>query len=60
MSRTVDTLGFAILSDVYYSCVLPAALSTWWNHRIMEWFALEGTLKIIQFHPPAMGTDTFH
>lgn len=21
------------------------------NHRIMEWFALEGTLKLIQFHP---------
>jgi len=22
------------------------------NHRIIEWFGLEGTLKIIWFHPP--------
>lgn len=30
------------------------------NHRIMEWLRLAGTLKIIQFQLPAMGTDTFH
>ena len=26
----------------------------------IEWFGLEGTLKIIWFQPPAMGRDTFH
>ena len=30
------------------------------NHRITDWFRLEGTLKPIQFHPPAMGRDTSH
>ena len=28
--------------------------------RITEWFGLEGTLKIIQFNPPAMVRDIFH
>ncbi|KAJ7424249.1 hypothetical protein BTVI_07281 [Pitangus sulphuratus] len=27
--------------------------------RIPEWFGLKGTLKIVQFQPPAMGRDTF-
>jgi len=26
----------------------------------MEWFGLEGTLQIPQFHPPALGRDPFH
>lgn len=30
------------------------------EHRITEWFGLEETLKILQFHLPAMGRDTFH
>jgi len=30
------------------------------SHRITEWFGLEGTLKIISFHPPAIGRDPFH
>ncbi|NWW15789.1 MGA protein, partial [Falcunculus frontatus] len=30
-----------------------------WDHRIMEWFGLGGTLKLIQFHP-CHGRDTFH
>jgi len=30
------------------------------KHRIIEQFGLEGTLKDIQFQPPAMGRDTFH
>lgn len=29
-------------------------------HRILEWFVLKSTLKLIQFHPPTMGRDTFH
>jgi len=29
-------------------------------HRIIEWFGLEETLKIIWFQPPAMGRDNFH
>jgi len=29
----------------------------WHNHRITEWFELEGT---VQFHPPAKGRDPFH
>ncbi|PKU29536.1 zinc finger ccch domain-containing protein 11a [Limosa lapponica baueri] len=28
--------------------------------EITEWFGLEGTLKIIQFQPPALGRDTSH
>jgi len=27
-------------------------------HRIIEWFGLEGTFKIIQFQAPAIGRDT--
>ena len=27
---------------------------------IREWFGLEGTIKFIQFQPPAMGRDTFY
>ena len=30
------------------------------NHRTIEWFGLEGTLKLIQFQPPAMSRDIFH
>ena len=30
--------------------VLPA--SPPWNHRIIEWFGLEGTLKLMWFQPP--------
>jgi len=30
------------------------------HQRIIEWFVLEGTLKIILFQTPAMGRDTFH
>jgi len=30
------------------------------NHRIIEWFGLEATLKIIWFQPPAMSGDIFH
>lgn len=29
------------------------------NYRIMKWFGLEGNLKIIQFHSPAMGRSSF-
>ena len=29
-------------------------------HRFTEWFGLEGTLKIIWFHPPAMSRDISH
>jgi len=28
------------------------------RHRIIEWFGLRGTLKIISFQPPAIGRDT--
>jgi len=30
------------------------------NHRIMEWFGLEGTLKLLWFQPPAMSRDVSH
>ena len=30
------------------------------HRRIIEWFGLEGTLKITQFQPPAMSRDIFH
>lgn len=30
------------------------------DHRIMEWFGSEWTLKLISFQPLAMGRDTFH
>ena len=30
------------------------------NHRLTEWFGLEGTLKINQSQPSCMGRDTFH
>ena len=26
----------------------------------MQRFGLEGTIKLLQFQPPAMGRDTFH
>lgn len=26
----------------------------------VEWFRLEGTLKMVLFQPPAMGMDTSH
>uniref|UniRef100_A0A8B9GGV5 Cyclic nucleotide-binding domain-containing protein n=1 Tax=Amazona collaria TaxID=241587 RepID=A0A8B9GGV5_9PSIT len=29
------------------------------NHGILEWFGLEGTLKLIQFQPPATGRDAW-
>ena len=32
--------------------------SSVWNHRIIEWFGLEGTLKIIWFQPPWAGTSS--
>jgi len=30
------------------------------SHRLIECFGLEGTLKITQSKPPAMGRDIFH
>lgn len=27
---------------------------------LQHWFVLEGTLNLISFQPPAMGSDTFH
>ena len=29
-------------------------------YRIIEWFGLGGTLKLIWFQPPAMSRDIFH
>lgn len=30
------------------------------GHRITEWFGLEGTLKVIQFEPAAMGRELLY
>lgn len=30
------------------------------SQQNIEWFELEGTLKILYFQPSAMGRDTFH
>ncbi|KAJ7422364.1 hypothetical protein BTVI_14385 [Pitangus sulphuratus] len=39
---------------------LPEVLrETFRGHGIMEWFELEGNLKLISFQPPAMGRETF-
>ena len=34
------------------SSMLEQPRHPWRNHRIIEWFVLEGTLKIIWFQPP--------
>uniref|UniRef100_A0A8B9FEN6 Polypeptide N-acetylgalactosaminyltransferase 14 n=1 Tax=Amazona collaria TaxID=241587 RepID=A0A8B9FEN6_9PSIT len=39
------------------STIVPGGLS---QDAVIEWFVLEGTLKLIQFQPPATGRDTFH
>ena len=44
------------------ACFLSFWLLSIWIcfHRITDWFGLEETLQITQFHPPALGSDPFH
>ena len=51
-------------SSIMWICLLTfrrGLMGTRRTYRIIEWFGLEGTLKITYFsNPPAMGRDTFH
>ena len=52
--ENVNQLARHLPSQVCYPNVIGDSI-----HRIMEWFGLEGTLKIITFQHPATGRVTF-
>jgi len=54
--ETNFTFSFARKEN--YLCQSTFLSFSHFNHKIIEWFELEGTLKIIYFQRPAIGRDT--
>lgn len=55
ITKQIDPDFQGSLSGISLTC----SNKEWRACRILEWFGLEGAIKIIQFHPPAMERDTF-
>lgn len=56
-SRSFFGMGFRPL---WRGCPRPRCAGTQGGCGILEWFGMEGTLRILQFHPAATGGDTSH
>ena len=61
INRSQD-LSFTLWSPPWGEGVCPSCTGcvSKEQRRITEWLGLEGILKIIWFHPPAMSRDIFH
>lgn len=55
ITKQIDPDFQGSLSGISLTC----SNKEWRACRILEWFGLEGAIKIIQFHPPAMDRDTY-